>query len=463
MRKIWAIAYKDVYGTFTDRSLILIMLVTPVMLATIISLAFGSFSSGGSGLTDIPVAVVNMDEGAEGINYGDMIVNLLVPPAENGVANAATPDMSALGSCDVETNGTQGASFSGSLYDLTNAVLFDDANAARAAVDSSEYAAAVIIPAGFSKGISYSQQNPKIEPVAIEVYGDSSRTVTPTVIRSVIQGIVDQFLTGNITVAATIDTLVARAQSDPAFGIQFGGAFATGEFQPNFACAFTPVFNNIGLDQQTVTGQQVEFNPLVTFGSAQAAFFALFTAAGTASSILEERRNGTLQRMIVSPTSRLQILLGKLLAVFANVLLQITFLFFAFTIIGSLLSGEVKSIWGTNIPAIVALVLVMSLSAAGVGMVSAAIAKTAEQANIIGSVVGILMGILGGAFFSVGAIPIPIFDVITRLSIVRWGSEGFTKLSNNQTDIGTNLIFLLGIGAVLFAISLFAFNRRQDV
>ena len=30
MRKIWAIAYKELYTTFTDRNLILIMIATPL-------------------------------------------------------------------------------------------------------------------------------------------------------------------------------------------------------------------------------------------------------------------------------------------------------------------------------------------------------------------------------------------------------------------------------------------------
>jgi hypothetical protein len=72
-----------------------------------------------------------------------------------------------------------------------------------------------------------------------------------------------------------------------------------------------------------------------------------------------------------------------------------------------------------------------------------------------------LMGMLGGAFFQVQALGS--LEIVTRLSIVRWGSEAFTKLASGQADIWANVFFLTLIGVILFVISLWAFNRRQDI
>jgi ABC-type multidrug transport system permease subunit len=94
-------------------------------------------------------------------------------------------------------------------------------------------------------------------------------------------------------------------------------------------------------------------------------------------------------------------------------------------------------------------------------MVAAAVGRTSEQGQIIGSMIALMMGILGGAFFQVQNIPG--FDLFTRISIVRWSAEGFGKLASGQSDILPNLIFLVLIGAVLFVFSLWAFNRRQDI
>lgn len=450
LRKIWTIAYRELYSTFTQPSLIAIMFASPLILATIISLAFGG---GSPTIENIPVAIVNLDQGADNLNNGQIFVNAFVP----GTAETSSPASTGQQTCDVPASDS--GSTQPSLFDLTDAVLLDDPAAARAAVDKGDYAAAIIIPANFSRSITYSQEHQEVNPTPIEVYGDSGRTVTPGIIRSIVESITNQLLTGQIAVAATIDTMITRAQENPIFGIQFVTAGA--DFQPNFACAFTGALNNIKIEQQSVAGEQVEFNVLVAIGSAQAVFFALFTANGGASSILEDRRNWTLQRMIVSPTPRVVILLGKLVGTFVTVLTQLIFLFIGFTIINSFLEGQLTFIWGTNWIAIIVLLLTTALAASGVGMITAAVGKTAEQAQIIGSIISILMGMLGGAFFQVQALGS--FEFITRLSIVRWGSEAFSRLASGDGDIGANIIFLTLIGTLLFAISLWVFNRRQDI
>ena len=46
MSKIWTIAWKDIYATYTDRNLVLVMLAAPLAVATIIALAFGGLTGG---------------------------------------------------------------------------------------------------------------------------------------------------------------------------------------------------------------------------------------------------------------------------------------------------------------------------------------------------------------------------------------------------------------------------------
>jgi ABC-type multidrug transport system permease subunit len=89
------------------------------------------------------------------------------------------------------------------------------------------------------------------------------------------------------------------------------------------------------------------------------------------------------------------------------------------------------------------------------------VGRTPEQANIIGGIVSILMGILGGAFFAVSALGG--LEWVTRLSVVRWGSEGFAKLAEGNTDVALNVLFLTLLGALFFTASLWLFNRRKDV
>ncbi|MDX1991933.1 MAG: ABC transporter permease [bacterium] len=503
MNKLWNIAWKDIRAVFTDRNLLLIMLATPLAISTIIALAFSGVAGGGSPLENIPVALVNLDEGAGGFNGGQIFVSALVEnpdPAEQAEAAPvdatpeATPGTFELGavaatvleatpadpeSCEVlATDADQvtaaemlaaeqenpGASNTTTLYDLTDTVLVDDAAAARAGVENGDYAAAIIIPANFSASIGYSQDNPDFDPVQIEVYGDSGRSIAPIVIRSVVEGITNQMLTGQVAVKSTIDTMVTRAQENLGFGAQFVAANTAGQFNPDFSCAFNGTFETVSIQQERVNTDDDDsrpFNLLVFFGSAQATFFALFTANGGAANILEERRNGTLQRMVVSPTPRFTILLGKLIGVFAMVLLQLVFLFVALTLVNAVLEGEFQLIWGNDWLSIILLLLVTSLATAGVGMLTVAFARTPEQANIVGSVIGFAMGILGGAFFTLP--PNVVTDTLRNASVIYWGSNGFQRLASGDSGVITNILFLLVIGAALFVISLIAFNRRQDI
>ncbi|MBK8030304.1 MAG: ABC transporter permease [Chloroflexi bacterium] len=444
MSKILALIWKELYTTYTDRNLLLIMVVTPLALATIIGTAFSGFFGGGSDapIRDIPVALVNLDAGVEqngqAVNNGDIIVDLLVPPAD---ASAET----------LEDN---------VLFQLTNAVELTDADAARAGVDDGTYAAAIIIPADFSAQVSYGQNDP-IQPTTIELYASSARPTSASVLEAIVQNITNTIATGNITIQSTIDELIARAQSDPAFGLRFGLASSTGTFAPDFTPAFDPANNPLRIEQQTVTGEAQRFNPLVLFGSAQAIFFMMFTAIGSATGLLEERRDGTLQRQLVSPTARLTLLVGKFIGVFLNCLVQVALLALALTLVGSLLEGQFRFIWGDNLFLVALTLITVALATGGIGTFVVSLVKTPEQANILSGVIGLLFGVLGGAFFSIDNVPV--LNQVRVITPNYWGVDAFTQLALNQGGIEINLIMLTLIGAIFFIAGVTIFNRRLEV
>lgn len=450
MRKIWVIARRELYETYTNTSLIVIMLVTPLSLATIIGLALGGVSSGSS-IQDIPVAIVNLDEGTT----GDIFVNIFLP--DEGQTLSDTNDGQSCAS--VAVSDSDGTTIS--LQDLTDVQLLDDVETARAGVAVGDYAAAIILPPNLSQDLTYSQDNPDIQPVTVQVLADPARTTSADIITGISESILNQLAVGNITVAATIDTIVERAQSRPAFGMAFALLSTTDLFQPNFACAFDPSYRLIQLEAQTLGGEAVEFSPFVYFGSANAMFFLLFTAQGGANSILEDRRQWVLQRLIMSPTSRVTILMGKLVGTLLTGMLQLVLLFIAFTVIGSLMSGELTFIWGQNWLYIIAMIFAASLSASGLGTILSALAKSPDQANVVGTMINIAMGAVGGAFFVVEGAP-SWWQWLERMSLVYWGSDGFRALSVGNTDIGLNLMVMLIQGGLMFLIGLWIFNRRLE-
>ncbi|MBE2268630.1 MAG: ABC transporter permease [Anaerolinea sp.] len=441
MSKILAIAWKELYTTYTDRNLLIIMIVTPLALATIIGSAFSGLI-GGSGsdvpIRDIGVAVVNLDQGVGDQNNGQIFVDILVPPAD------AAPE-------DLEDN---------VIYQLTDAVEVADADTARAGVDAGTYRGAIIIPPDFSEKITYGQDDP-IQPVALEVYASGAYPTSASVIRSLAENIANQIAAGNITVQATIEALIAEAQTNPAFGLRFLAASGAGTFNPDFTPAFEGASNPISIEQQSVTGEAQSFNPLVLFGSAQAVFFMMFTAMGGATSLLEERRDGTLQRQIASPTPRMILLLGKFLGVFLNCLVQVVLLILAMTLVGSLLEGAPTFIWGDNLLLLALVLLTIAMATSGIGTLIASLIKTPEQGNVISGVIGLLFGLLGGAFFDISSVPV--LNQVRLITPHYWGVDAFSKLALDNWNIGLNVGVLALIGVVFFVTGVLIFNRRLNV
>jgi len=446
MYKILTIVWKELYLTFTNRTLLVIMVITPLALATIISLAFSQFFTGSGSdvpIRDIPVVIVNLDQGSESINYGQIFIDALVP-SENATE------------ADIADN---------PLFTLTNAVVFTSVEDARAAVESGEYAAAILIPADFSERIAISEDKPAIEATSVEVYASSALAIGKLVIRGIAEQLTNSIASGAITASATVEALFGQIAADALASATSGNAVAIPDGEAiSAAIGDAATFasdsrnNPLQVQAESITGEAVTLNPLVLFGSSLTIFFMMFTATGSAASMLEEKRDGTLDRILVSPTPRSTILLGKMIGVFVICVFQLVMLIVALTLVGSLVSGELQFIFGTQWGLIALAVLATSMGTAGLGVISMSLVRTPEQANIVGGIISLAMGLFGGAFFAVDAIPL--LQPISRLTVVWWGSDLFRKLSLGQTDILLNLAVLLGLGGVMFAIGTAIFSRR---
>lgn len=457
LQKIWAIARKELYLTYTDRNLLVILIATPLALATIIGIALGPFlnSSNDVPIRNIPIIIVNQDEGTDTTNFGDVYVSAMIPPDDS-----TDDEDDILPACDAES-AAEDTDDRNLLLDLTDAIQMDDPAAARAAVNSGEYVAAIIIPPDFSANISYSQDHPEIEPAAIEVYANSGEPTLGMIVRAITEAITNQIATGNIALATVIDAVSAQAFTNPQLALALASDDTQSAFGDALACAYSPAHNPLSINQQTVTGEATTFNPFLYFGSSMAVFFMMFTAQAGANGILQERRQWTLQRLMVTPTPRMVVLLGKLVGTFVNCLVQMILLFLAFTLVSSLLTGKFEPIWGTSWLRIALVILAAVIAASGFGTLLNGAARSPEQGNLIGTTLVVLMGLFGGTFFPVGQIEA--LRPVTYLTLTHWSVDAFTKLALDQGDISLNLLVLFGQGIVMFAIGLWLFNRQQDV
>jgi len=173
-------------------------------------------------------------------------------------------------------------------------------------------------------------------------------------------------------------------------------------------------------------------------------------------SMYDERRSGTLGRILVSPTPRWVVLGGKLVGTFVSVLVQLGILMLTLTAVGSLLEGRLTFIWGTNVGMLLLVLVCVSLAVSGLGVFLAGLLKDMEQANTIRTVLTMALGVLGGTF----GFQLP--RSVAQFSMVYWGRDAFDLLAAGHGEVWPNILVLFAQGVVLFGIGLFFFNRKFE-
>jgi ABC-2 type transport system permease protein len=170
-----------------------------------------------------------------------------------------------------------------------------------------------------------------------------------------------------------------------------------------------------------------------------AVFFLFFTVQFGVTSLLEERNDGTLARLLAAPISRASILGGKLLTSFGLGVISMAVL----AVATSLLFG---ADWGN--PLGVAILIVAAIaSAMGIMSLIASVARNAEQAANWQSVVSVVLGLLGGTFFPVSQAP----GVLSRLTFVApqaWFLRGLGDLRGGSISV----VWVPALAMLIFAV-----------
>ena len=184
-----------------------------------------------------------------------------------------------------------------------------------------------------------------------------------------------------------------------------------------------------------------------------ALMFLMFTATNGGRTLLTERAQGTLPRLLISPTTSTQVLGGKTTGIYLTGVAQMLIL-----ITASALLFQLR--WGAPF-AVLVLILAAVAGAVGWGMLITALAKTPGQVSTIGSAVTLIFGILGGSFVSTGNLP-EWFQTLSKITPNAWGLEGFTilALGGGLADILVPVAALLIMGATLFTAAVLLLNRR---
>ena len=413
MQKVFLIGWKDLTLAFRDRAALVLMLAAPFILTLGLGFVTGRFSGNNSGLSNIPLVLVNQDGG----QLGNELVALFQ---------------------------------SKDLADLVKPVLLTDPAQARQQVDANQASAAIIIPAGFTKDVFSAAPIPNPVPALIEVYANPGAPTSVGVIQTILDGFLSRVevgrTAGEVIASQLMQVGLAQMQNALLIGSQAGLELGSA----------APSSQAIAVNRTASNGKTVQFDVLAYLAPGMAFMFLMYTVSYGGRSLLAERALGTLPRLLVSPTSSAQVLGGKVFGIFLIGAAQMLILITASQLLFQLNWGDMLGV--------VVLVVAAVLAAVGWGMLITSLAKTPGQVSAVGTAIMLTFGVLSGTFIDLGSMP-AWFQVVSKITPNAWGLEGFTTLALGGTlaDILGSVAALLIMAMVLFSAAVVIFNRRGTV
>lgn len=367
LRAAGLIAANDLRRRLRNRSFVIQAFVGPIVLALVISAAFG----GGFGF-DVTVGIVDLDRSELGTQLSAQLVD-------------------------------------GGAEDVEFRAYATEAEARRA-MDDGDIGAALVVPAGFQASLV------EARPEALGILTQDGSAVSGAVARAVGSGVAARIDAARLAAAA----LVADGRPVPPLD------------------ELLEIELPVAIDQRDA-GEQL--SAIASVAPGMGMLFLFLTVAVVARSLLEERRQRVLDRILAAPVSISTILLGKAIGVVLVGCASLLTLWGATTLL-------LGASWGDPL-AVVVLVVVASVAVAGIAGVVAGLARTEQAADLLATMTAFVFGILGGSMVPLSELP----DGLVRISAFTpngWAMRAFAELSaggGTLVDIAPHLAVLAGWAA----------------
>ncbi|OGO37035.1 MAG: hypothetical protein A2147_11290 [Chloroflexi bacterium RBG_16_57_8] len=183
--------------------------------------------------------------------------------------------------------------------------------------------------------------------------------------------------------------------------------------------------------------------------------FTFFAAAQSASIIVRERQNNTLERLLASSARREAVLAGMFTGTFAKGLVQIA----VFWTVGVL---AFKLDMGRSPLAAIILSLLMVLVSASFSIMLATLTRTEKSAGALAVLVSLVLAPLGGSWWPLFITP-QWMQSIARLIPHGWATMGFNELmlfGGDFSSVVVNMVALIGFAVVFGVIAVTRFRTN---
>ncbi len=303
--------------------------------------------------------------------------------------------------------------------------------------------ALIEIPSGFQTQLDTGN------PISI-VYRANESADAPDYILQAVQDVV-QRMSGSL-VAAQVGVTIADEFAQTRFT---SDAQRTAFRQEVYNRAATAWANNPVQVDFHQTEVQVTSSKQVGFGQSvpgMATMFSMFFVFGGMVNLLSERSDGTFQRLVVLPTTRSQILGGKILMYFTLGMMEFAIVFGMGLVLGIN--------FGHDPIALLLVMITFTLCMTALTFALATLLRTEQQGYAVLLLLAQTLAPLGGAWWPLDVVP-EFMRIVGHISPVAWAMDSFRLLifeNANLTNILPNLGVLLAMAAVFSAFAIWRFK-----
>ena len=202
-------------------------------------------------------------------------------------------------------------------------------------------------------------------------------------------------------------------------------------------------------------GDEVIYDPVTSSSAGQLITWVFIPLVGLSGAMAYERQQGTLKRLLTTPTSRLTYfsatILGQVLISLAQVFLLMIF--------GALV---LKAPWLDRPLPTFLLLLAFALASAGLGAFFGSLVNTESQASGISSSIGMIFALLSGAWFPIELFP-KVMQNTSKIFPTYWGMQGLKDIliSNKPiAEILPTVGILLGFAVLFLSLGLIFFKTE---
>lgn len=201
------------------------------------------------------------------------------------------------------------------------------------------------------------------------------------------------------------------------------------------------------------TPDQIEYDPRANSSAGQLITWVFIPLFGISALFAYERQQGTLRRLLTTPSRKATFLLGTISGQVVMALIQMSLLV-GFGIL------VMKLNWGREPLALFVILLASALAAAAFGTTMGTFIKTEGQASGLSIMFGMVFALMGGCWYPLELFPKAIQSAV-RILPTTWAMQGLLDLvsrGKGLVDILPEAGVLLGFAVIFFAVGVWRFR-----